>query len=119
MAKLHTECFKEAVLNEDLVHILDTALSLGCSAYPWQFSDEVGIEQQLLEGAGVAQNLIRNCSQVAVAPVDVIHGTIACIPERNATKHRCTETQLLTLKVLHYPVSGILDPVSGHSFAYL
>ena len=119
MAKLHTECFKKAVLNEDLVHILETTLSAGCSSYPWQFSDEVGVEQQLLEGAGVAQNLIRYGSQVAVAPVDVIHGAIACIPERNATKHRCTETKLLTREVLHYPVSGILDPVSDTHFMFL
>ena len=62
---------------------------LHASTYPRQFSDLVGIEQQFLERAGVAQHVVWDGEEVAVALVDVVDLLVAGLEQRQTAQHGC------------------------------
>jgi hypothetical protein len=56
-------------------------------SYPREFPDLVGVEQEFFKGPDVAQDVLGDLSEVAMALVNVIHMPIATLPERQALQH--------------------------------
>lgn len=56
-------------------------------AYLGQFAQMIGVQQQFLQAARIAQNVLRHAGQRAVPLVDKLHLPIAALEDRNALEH--------------------------------
>ena len=56
-------------------------------AYPGQFAEVVGVEEELLEGPGVAVEVLGDGGEGAVALVHVLHLPVAPLEDGNALEH--------------------------------
>lgn len=94
-----------------LASLSRTQIHEGRDAYLRQFTDVVGVQQDLLQTSGITQYVVGNTAQGAVTLVHILHMPVTPLKDGDTPKHGCW----VALSTTHNQHSPLHLGSHGHS----